>query len=97
MEVSGRHCAKYASHKRTNTARFQLHKVPKVIESIEMGTSLAVQWLGLLTSTAGAHFQSLVGELRSYMLAGVPTCPHRPASTPTKIIEIESREMVSKG
>ena len=62
MEVSGRHRAKYASHERTNTVKFHLYKVPKVIESIEIGTSLAVQWLGLLTSTAGAHFQSWLGN-----------------------------------
>ena len=32
--------------------------------------SLAVQWLRLCTSTAGAWVQLLVGELRSCMLSG---------------------------
>ena len=34
------------------------------------GNSLAVQWLGLDTFTAGTWIQSLVRELRSYMLHG---------------------------
>ena len=33
-----------------------------------IGNSLAVQWLGLVTFTAGAQVQSLVGELRSHKL-----------------------------
>ena len=35
-----------------------------------MGTSLAVQWLGLCTSTTGTQVRSLVSELRSHMLSG---------------------------
>ena len=34
----------------------------------QYGNSLAIQWLGLYTSTASARF--LVGELRSHMLRG---------------------------
>ena len=36
-----------------------------------MGTSLAVQWLRLCTSTAGGADSSLAGELRSHMPRGV--------------------------
>ena len=36
-----------------------------------LGNSLAVQWLGLGTFTAGAQVQSLVRELRSCKLCGV--------------------------
>ena len=35
------------------------------------GSSLAVQWLGLSTFTAGAQFQSLVGKLKSHKPCGV--------------------------
>ena len=35
-----------------------------------IGNSLAVQWLGLGTSTAVAQVQSQVGELRSHKLCG---------------------------
>ena len=35
-----------------------------------MGTSLAVRWLGLRTSTTGTQVRSLVSELRSHMLSG---------------------------
>ena len=37
---------------------------------LSQGISLAVQWLRLCTSTAGAWVQLLVGELRSCMLSG---------------------------
>ena len=36
------------------------------------GNSLAVQWLGLGTFTAGAQVQSLIGELRSTNLVVRP-------------------------
>ena len=39
-------------------------------EKLFKGNSLAVQWLGLRTFTAGARVQSLVGELRSSKLRG---------------------------
>ena len=42
------------------------------------GTSLAVQWLRLHASTAGAEVQSLVGELSSYM----PRCSQRKKKIP---------------
>ena len=37
------------------------------IQEARHGTSLAVQWLGLCLSTAGAQVQSLVKELTSHM------------------------------
>ena len=40
-----------------------------------IGSSLAVQWLGLGASTAVAGFQSLVGELRSHKPRGAATPP----------------------
>ena len=43
--------------------------------------SLAVQWLGLCTSTAGAWVQSLVWELRSYKPQGVAKINNSPPTT----------------
>ena len=40
------------------------------IQKIIAGTSLAVRWLGLRASTAGAQIQSLVGELRYHVTHG---------------------------
>ena len=42
-----------------------------LIELIKIGTSLVFQWLGLHATAAGAHVQSLLRKLRSYMLHGV--------------------------
>ena len=37
-----------------------------ILSRLTLGKSLAVQWLGLLISTAGAQVPSLVGELKSH-------------------------------
>ena len=41
-----------------------------MLKSVESGTSLVVQYLGLCVFTAGAWVRSLVRELRSHMLLG---------------------------
>ena len=43
-----------------------LSSVLWILSRLTLGKSLAVQWLGLLISTAGAQVPSLVGELRSH-------------------------------
>ena len=45
------------------------------LKIFKMRTSLKVQWLRLCTFTAGSQVQSLVGELRSHRLCGVPLPP----------------------
>ena len=44
-----------------------VHTTALLYRNTTVGTSLAVQWLRLHASTAGARVQSLVGELRSHM------------------------------
>ena len=46
------------------------NKAFKALKKGLMGTSLAVQWLRLCASNAGAEVQSLVGKLRSHMPCG---------------------------
>ena len=50
----------------TRTGKEYTQKMEKSVlkESVDMRNSLAVQWLGLSTFTAGARVWSLVGELR---------------------------------
>ena len=48
-----------------------LSEIVCIIQTVCLGTSLAVQWLGLHASNAGGHgFDPWLGELRSHMLHG---------------------------
>ena len=50
------------------------------------GTSLAVLWLRLRTSTAGARVRSLVRELRAHMLRGTAKTKNKNKGTTHNIV-----------